>query len=1189
MNGDHPPCQRTSWLLAALAAAAVLSVLLLEAYWYGAERAKEETRLAYRAHSYAATLDERLRIHFERLRLIGEWVILPHWLNGEFPPADATLDRLVHEIIASNPSLTAFTVHDATGTQLLWTSVTPPPPPPLFAPSDFRVADPASAPHWLLTLPRLGPAFGNQQVIGVRYPVRDRTGAVAFFVGSPLPTQPLFAPPAGIDPSDQLLVLDRRFDQPVALITANEVLVRDNSAPLPTAFPPETLPAKVCRGPYCVTAALAHPWRTTYFTNPALLSRWIGEGILLAAFLVALWRLQVALTRLVAQQNALAQAFAQQNALAHTDSLTHLPNRLALQEQVPRLLAAASRHGAWVAVGILDLDDFKPVNDQFGHAVGDALLRQLADELRQAVRASDLVARLGGDEFVVILDHLDPGDARAQVNAFGQRLEERLREPLEVAPGVQVPLAWRIGWALYPEHGSDFDALLRRADAVLLALKATKGQHDTIIMAIANEEAHADNPPAALPQLDPFGAAASQLLAAYEGLLLAAAEAFPPTLFAACRTRPLLARLLEALLPNEVAAYQEMVRNHLKELVAAATTPERLAESAARLGRRHALSGLPASEISWAYGQWDQFLQHHLIAAGQRSDTIFRLLYLLRDRATFAEQQQLVAFEAIEERYLHFLLARLPLAARTEREWEEALTAALTELPAILFAALVEPGLDRAFILITASGDPEAVRLLPQAVFTPEKSPRVDRNDPRSQGLVAQAWLRHELTVANDYLHDPRTTLWHDPARAVGMHSMAALPLTTRRGTTQVLILGGRTPYLFSAPFVQHFLLALQHEANARRPTEVLPATATAGPPIPGEQGVAIRASVATGAIAIAVQPVVDLRTGALIKVEALARLPLAGQLLPPGDFFAALRTDEFHSLFRHVLEEGLAWLTRWHTHWPHLQLTINLDPATLAHPELTRWVKEALAAHSVMPERLTLELLETGSAGEKIHREALAALRYLGVRLAFDDVGSGYSGLQRLAELPFDLLKIDQSLVRQLPNHPLPFLAVLRSLARLAEGLERGCVAEGLETFALAEAVSVLGVTLGQGYGIARPMPPEELPLWAERWQSAPWRCYPAAPLATPLGALAYQWQINHERGFSNLAPLEHCPLTDYLATHYPTATEVHAWHEALHRSAAAGDIAGWQQAKDALTDWLLTEAHLSGKMALSRHEPVG
>ncbi len=1169
---DHSPCQRSSWLLAALAVAAILFTLLLEVYWYGTERAKEQARLAHEAQSYAAILNERLRIHFERLRLVGEGLILPRWLDGNFPPADATLERLLREVVASNPFLAAFNAQDATGTQLLWTSVTPPPPRPLFAPSDFRVADPTFAPDWILTLPRLAPVFGNQ-VVGIRYPVRDPAGAVAFFVGAPLPTQPLFTPPADFASSDQLLVLDRRFDQPVALITANGMREHDNFSPLPTAFPSEQLPVQTCLGPYCVTAALVHPWRTSYFSNPALLWRWISEGMLLAAFLVALWRLQVALTHLVAQQRALIQAFDQQNALAHTDFLTHLPNRLALEEQVPRLLAAASRHGTWVAVGILDLDDFKPVNDQFGHAIGDALLVRLADELRQAVRASDLVARLGGDEFVVILDHLDPGEARTQVNAFGQRLQEQLREPLELAPGVTVALAWRIGWALYPEHGSDFDALLRRADAVLLTLKATKGQHNAV-MTIANEEAHTDHPRAALPQLDPFGTTASQLLAAYERLLHEAAEAFLPTFFAACRTRPVLARLLEALLPNEVAAYQEAVHNHFKELVAAATTPERLAESAARLGRRHALSGLPASEIGWAYSQWDQFLQHHLIAAGQRSDTIFRLLYLLRDRATLAEQHQHVAFEAIEQHYLRFPLERLPVAARTEREWEEALTAALTELPAILFAALVEPGLDRTFILLTASGDPEAVRLLSEAVFTPEKSPCVDPNDPRSQGLVAQAWLRHEVAIANDYLHNPRTAPWHAPARAVGMHSMVALPLTTRRGTTQVLLLGGRTPYLFAAPFVQHFLLALKHEADARRPNEALSTTATAGPPIPGERAAAIRAAVVNGAIAIAVQPVVDLRTGALVKAEALARLPIGERLLAPAEFFAALRTDEVHSLFRHVLDQGLTWFARWRTYWPHLQLAINLDPATLAHPELTRWVKQALDAHGVAPERLTLELLETGPAGETIHREALAALRYLGVSLALDDVGSGYSGLQRLAELPFDFLKADQSLVRQLPNHPLPFLAVLRSLARLAEGLERGCVAEGLETFALAEAVSILGIPFGQGCGIAHPMPPEALPEWAKRWQSAPWRCYPAAPLATPLGALAYQWQVNHERGFSNLAPLEHCPLTDYLVTYYPTATQVHAWHEALHRAAADQDIARWRQAKDALTDWLLTQA---------------
>jgi diguanylate cyclase (GGDEF)-like protein len=152
--------------------------------------------------------------------------------------------------------------------------------------------------------------------------------------------------------------------------------------------------------------------------------------------------------------------------MAHTDALTGLPNRRGLALQ----LDAALRHTApdrALAVYLIDLDGFKPVNDRFGHDVGDALLVAVAARLRGAVRGSDVVARLGGDEFVVLAAGL-PDDAAAR--QIGTKLLETAQVPFEIGAH-RCEIGMTIGYALAPQDGRDADGLLKRADAAMYAGK----------------------------------------------------------------------------------------------------------------------------------------------------------------------------------------------------------------------------------------------------------------------------------------------------------------------------------------------------------------------------------------------------------------------------------------------------------------------------------------------------------------------------------------------------------------------------------------------------------------------------------------------------------------------------------------------------------------------------------------------
>jgi diguanylate cyclase (GGDEF)-like protein len=153
--------------------------------------------------------------------------------------------------------------------------------------------------------------------------------------------------------------------------------------------------------------------------------------------------------------------------LADHDNLTGIANRRRLVEAAIAALAWSRRSGTQVAVLMLDLDHFKDINDSYGHAAGDELLRKFSHRISTAIREEDTVARLGGDEFVV----LQVGIAQPMgAKALAERLLAVLAEPYDLA-GVRVPCGSSIGVAIAPGDASEWDALLSRADAALYRAK----------------------------------------------------------------------------------------------------------------------------------------------------------------------------------------------------------------------------------------------------------------------------------------------------------------------------------------------------------------------------------------------------------------------------------------------------------------------------------------------------------------------------------------------------------------------------------------------------------------------------------------------------------------------------------------------------------------------------------------------
>ncbi|PAS98324.1 MAG: diguanylate cyclase [Candidatus Dactylopiibacterium carminicum] len=234
-------------------------------------------------------------------------------------------------------------------------------------------------------------------------------------------------------------------------------------------------------------------------------------------------------------------------------------------------------------------------------------------------------------------------------------------------------------------------------------------------------------------------------------------------------------------------------------------------------------------------------------------------------------------------------------------------------------------------------------------------------------------------------------------------------------------------------------------------------------------------------------QPKVALRTGEVMGVEALIRWqhPTEG-LLPPGDFLPVIESTELTlPVGEWVLHEALRQKQRWQKQGINLSVSINVFAKHLQRPDFAERLQRILARFpEVDPTGLELEILET-TAMENLDdiTRCLDECRRIGVRFSLDDFGTGYSSLTYFRKLPVDAVKIDRSFVRDMLGNRND-QALVRSIVSMARTLGRQVIAEGVETLEHGDYLIDYGCDQAQGFGVARPMPPEMLPDWIARWQ---------------------------------------------------------------------------------------------------------
>ncbi|MFN2381637.1 MAG: EAL domain-containing protein [Guyparkeria sp.] len=792
--------------------------------------------------------------------------------------------------------------------------------------------------------------------------------------------------------------------------------------------------------------------------------------------------------------------------LAYHDPLTNLANRRAIDTELPKALARADRHQQMMAVALLDLDDFKPINDRFGHAAGDEMLMTLAARLNNAIRDTDTAARLGGDEFLLILEDIGDDTGLARVL---DRVANTIRQPIPledaVEDGVEIHANGSIGVTRYPLDDSAPEQLIRNADAALYAAKNSKStRHQDWVIWERETAERAPETVAPSGAVSAYGADARMLLDRIQPEIGGLADDFIDRFYLELSEHESIRGVLNHLSPPEYAALKSQQAEHLAFLLDPELDEQDHVDRARQVGHIHALAGVSPSDLVRAITVYmhefnETFNRAHI---NQRQQN--RLERVFTERLSMELSHQLAAGQAVDDEY-HAALADIDRRRRNEHNWpdfNEQLLDGLTSLPGIEGVAILSPNPDGRFVANYAVG----CDLFGAQGGGDDANPTLDLKRPESGHPVSVAYRQARVVAMDNIVHDPAGTPWADRAEALGIRSCVAVPILDNRDhPIAAICLHGRIPGMFTSTRFQGFtgqLMAMVSQAwrQIRSPTALLYAK--------GDYD-RWRQAFYDGGLEMIYQPVIDVQTGRLTTLEALARLYLPdGGVVLPNMFIPWLNDGQVLRLFEMGLNQSMECLRGIEArHGPALSVAINLPVSVLMDPATPGHVRAALDRHGINPHRITLELLEQGDTGTQPGdlAEPMQRIGELGVSLAMDDLGSGYNNLLRLRSLPFNTVKVDQGMVRSAQHEPGRVLTFIASMIQMARALDLQTVVEGLETPDLIEATALLGGHLGQGYAIARPMRQMALADWMARFD---FDTDPGRP-RTALGAMAALWGL--------------------------------------------------------------------------------
>ena len=611
-----------------------------------------------------------------------------------------------------------------------------------------------------------------------------------------------------------------------------------------------------------------------------------------------------------------------------------------------------------------------------------------------------------------------------------------------------------------------------------------------------------------------YGKRARLLLQQIQAFVQETVAGFAATFYEELARREPTATVLARFTPDELAILQEKQTQHLVRLLSPTLTVREHFERSKWIGRAHEMVGVDLPAVLEGYHLYQRKIQVMLPKCGldaRRQDAVGRIL----------TQRLMLEMEAQSISHYEIDVETTQLISDLEKRIQNASTLA----DVLNGATLALAGLDAVLTCLISRPDPRGNLLIEAAAGSAGRKyvdamqgglipvVRIDAQTAAGLGPTGQAWRTAQIVLADSWSHDPSLGPWREVGLSLGFRSSASVPLLDESGRPfAMLVLYSRWPGFFRTGPRQSLLSFAQHALSQ----SILRFERGAAVPIRVRRK--HQKLLQAGAVQMLYQPIIGLHDGALGYVEALARLCAAdGDLLSPPTFLPSLGSSDLLELFRLGLNQVCRDIHSWRGKELAPIVALNMPAEALTDPAYRDTLFDVLSREEVSPKRIQLEILESRDPIDSVRRDTyIAEFRAAGIRIAQDDLGSGHSSLLRMDRIPFDSVKIDQGLVRSAMDDPKRALEFVFHLTRLSRGFGIPVTVEGLENDALIEAVAILGADYGQGYGIAKPMPPAELPKWCEQFT---YDFDPQKP-RTPLGALAGYLLWDQQRDVLNQWP---------------------------------------------------------------------
>ena len=843
------------------------------------------------------------------------------------------------------------------------------------------------------------------------------------------------------------------------------------------------------------------------------------------------------------------------------DALTDLPNRRLLEDNLKLAISRSKRRASTVAVGLIDLDEFKSVNDCFGHEVGDELLRQLANRFRDLLRDTDLLARLGGDEFVLIVEDLDEFQIREQLDAIFAHLYRAVELPFDLSDGRIVKVGMSMGVALYPRDAQDIDSLLRMADFAMYQIKARKSSSDDwwrLASFFRDQEG-------AGAGADPFVAEEHRALA----LILSQADTeisrFVGSFYRELFITDEQVSVGGAAASTEVISFVRRQEEKLRLLLSPHATEADIVREASFSGTVHALIGISASTTSKAYSDFRRQLSVRLDGSEISSRSRDLALKVMDSRLLILIHSELEAMQAVLEAYDQYLAGPLSEVVDDPESLIASELEVLADLPGIINCSLFRARSDGSFHLQLYRQNASAQDLQPLMGALAEA---LEVSPVPIDSLISRVWRSGRIEILDTSFFEEADSRFNELFERLGIKGGIGLPLRDELGVSYVLAIDTSCARQFSVGASQSLTSALQD-----RWERLIGLLAKSERPL--SQDIFRHGElILSDPLEIFMQPIIDLATGGIKKVEALARLnDGGGRFVRPRSLLAMIEATEIECLFKGGLDISLNWLSRWHGEGHDFGLSINLAPSMLRRPEVTQWIIELLDSHGVQPHLLTVELLDDQDIEEIHNNESFNSLLAAGVKLSIGDIGAGYSSLRRIMVLPFEVVRVDEAIVREISREPIKALGSIRTVIEMGKDFFHDVVVDGIDQDPVLEAVTILGAKYGQGNALASPMPPELVGDWL---RSRSWAGAKPRRLEYFLGALAYNWEYLHAGNFLNRTSFLECPISDFLLDKGYGQSAAEQWHREMHDSF---EVATRRYSARNFMDWLSSEVHKEAK----------